>query len=270
MDWGRAKNILIILLAALNLILAAALFNRMAGGGAERELYAGVARILDARGVQILCDFPKQVKNSGLLIYGDGVRFTDSCARALGGAEAPGSVEMLGRESLKYTNGQPGELLDTTTPAAADAETRQFLASLGIDISGFRTDYIAENTDSGYNIQYVLDYKGSLVFDSRVEVVIDGGGGVTEIAISYRDIKSTSPDQLMDVIPAYQVVLKNYVEGGAAIESIDIGFMGQNTARDNPFIESEEGAVWRVRLADGSVRFFEATYGDEIFMYAPA
>ena len=271
MDWARAKNILLILLLALNVVLAASILNRMLGGGADRELYTGVTRILDGRGVQMRCDFPRQIKNSELLIYGDGVRFVDNCARALniGGATASGSVEMLGRESLRYTNESPDVFLAASTPPAADTEARRFLAGAGIDIDGFKTDYITAYTDGGYHIQYIYDYKGNLVFDSRVEVTLEGDGGVSEITISYREIKSASLDRVMDVIPAYQVILKNYIDGGVVIESISIGFMGQNTARENPFIESEEGAVWRVRLDDGSVRYFEATYGDEIFLYAP-
>ncbi|MCL2057921.1 MAG: two-component system regulatory protein YycI [Oscillospiraceae bacterium] len=269
MDWARAKNILIILLFALNLTLAATIVSRVLGGGADRELYSSVTRILNDRGVVMQCDYPKQITSSELLIYGDGARFVEQCARALsGGGMGSAWVEMLGRESLIYTNMHPNEGLNTSTISALDTAIRRELGERGVDLAGFTTDYATRGGDGNYFFQYILDYKGKLVFDSIVNVTVNADGGITEISLSYREIKSASIDKLMKVIPAYQVLLKNYYDNGSVVASINIGFMGQNTARENPFIESEEGAVWRVRLDDGTERFFEATYGDEIYLYS--
>ena len=269
MDWARAKNILIILLFALNLTLTTAIINRAIGGGADRELYASVTRILTDRGIVMKCEYPKQITSSELLIYGDGARFVENCARAFNRhIRDAGWVEMIGRESLRYTNSRPDENLNTSSITALDDSIRQTLGEWGVDISSFTTDYATISSDGSFYFQYILDYKGKLVFDSNVNVTVNTDGGIVEISLSYREIKSASIDKLMKVIPAYQVLLKNLYESGSVIDSINIGFMGQNTARDNPFIESEEGAVWRVRLEDGSERFFEAAYGDEIYLYS--
>ena len=273
MDWARAKNILIVLLFALNLTLAATIVNRAIGGSADRELYSSITRILNDRGVIMQCDFPKQITSSELLIYGDGARFVENCAKALnnrnkGAAVRDSSrVELLGRESLRYTNPRPDEALDTASIQILDTAIRRVLGEWGIDLTGFTTDYSTKSGDGSFFYQYILDYKGKLVFDSNVNVSVNEDGGISEITLSYREIKSASLDKLMKVIPAYQVLLKNYYDSGVVIVSINIGFMGQNTARDNPFVESNEGAVWRIRLDDGSERFFEATYGDEIYLY---
>ena len=281
MDWARAKTILILLLLTTNLIIAATIVVRVAGGGADRGFYDDVTKILESRGVIVQNGFPKEITDSGLLIYGDGGRFVDNCAKALNtagaGSDGSGSgnesgsgsdagrvAQMLGRESLRYVNPNPDEALNITSITVLDAAVRRILADWGIDIAGFATDYAAQQNSGGYLLQYILVFEGNKVFDSRFIVEVDAFGGITGILINYRDIKAVSPDKEMDISPAYQILLKNYYSD-AVISSIDIGFMGQNTMRDNPFIESEEGAVWRVRLDDGSERFFEAAYGDEIF-----
>ena len=267
MDWARAKTILIILLFVLNLMLTGSIVSRAIGGGADRELYASVLRIMSNRGVKINCDFPKQITSSELLNYGDGKIFVDKCAAALAVGDAS-RVEMLGIESLRYSNLHPDEKLNTSSIAALDAAIRKAMKDKGIDLSGFTTDYATQSGHGSYFFQYILDYKGKLVFDSNINVTVSLDGGISEITINYREIKGASVDKLMKVMPAYQVILKNYNESGDVIDSINIGFMGQNAQRDNPFIESEEGAVWRVRLNDGTERFFEATYGEEIYLYA--
>ena len=268
MDWARAKNILIILLFVLNLTLTATIVSSAIGGSADMELYTSVTHILNDRGIIMLCEYPKQITSSELLIYGDGARFVEHCAKALSSRGIISArVEMLGRESLRYTNAHPDEDLDTDSISVLDTAIRALLEEWGVDLAGFATDYATRGGDGSFNYQYILDYKGKLVFDSNVNVTVDEDGGITEITLSYREIKAASLDKLMKVMPAYQVLLKNYYESGDVIISINIGFMGQNTARDNPYKESDEGAVWRVRLDDGSERFFEAAYGDEIYPY---
>jgi hypothetical protein len=265
MDWAKAKNILILMLLALNLLLAAILINRMAGG-ADRALYTSVTNIMCDRGVSVDCEFPKKITDSSLLIYGDGARYVENCAKILvinGGSAA--RIEMLGRESLKYFNPDPYEALSVVSATALDTALRKMFTEWGISLTGFITDFSAKTEDGGYYFKYIFAYAGNLVFDNNIDVTVNKDGGISGVTINYREIKSASNDNLMKVIPAYQVILKNYYVSGDVITSINIGFMGQNTARDNPFVESEEGAVWRVKLDDGSERFFEATYGDEIF-----
>ena len=268
MDWAKSKTIMIVMLLALNLFMAGFLINRELGDSADNAFYANVTDILNGRGVTLNCKFPKKINDSGLLIYGDGARFAANCAKALDG-RGDAEVEMTGRESLRYHNPNPDENLNVSSIPALDAAVRKLMRETGIDLANFKLDYSSENSreyavGDGYFLQYVLEYDGNLVFDSNVNVTVTRGGGISSIHINYREIKSALGEKHMKVVPAYQVILKNYHNGGDVIASINLGFMGQNTARDNPYVESEEGAVWRVRLIDGSERFFEATYGDEI------
>jgi regulatory protein YycI of two-component signal transduction system YycFG len=263
LDWARAKNILIILLFVLNMLLTGTIVSRAIGGGADRELYASVMRVLEERNIEIKCSFPKQITSSALLVYGDGTRFVEACAAAL---SSYGMVEMLGKESLRYTNFQPAEALNTSSEAALDAAIRRVLGEKGVNLSSFTMDYTTKSGNGDYFYQYILEYKGKLVFDSNINVSVTPEGGIEEITINYREITNATKDKLMKVMPAYQVILKNFNESGDVIKSINIGFMGQNT-RENFFRESDEGAVWRLRLEDGSERFFEAVYGEEIYLY---
>ena len=267
MDWARAKNILIVLLFALNMLLTGTIVSRAIGGGADRELYASVMRVLKERDVNIACNFPKQITSSELLVYGDGTRFVEACAQALASDGTKSRVEKLGKESLRYTGLHPDEGLNTSGEAALDAAIRKNLGEKGVDLSNFTLDYTTKSENGSYFFQYILEYKGKLVFDSNINVSVNPEGGIEEITINYREITSATLDKLMKVMPAYQVILKNFNQGGDTIASINIGFMGQNT-RDNIFRESKEGAVWRVRLDDGTERFFEAAYGEEIYLYS--
>ena len=270
MDWARAKNILIAVLLVLNVFLTSAIIARLTGGGADRELYSGVDRILSDRGITMLCEFPKNIKDSGQLMYGDGARYVENCAKALNGSGAKtSSVEILGRESLRYVNPSPGEGLNTESLPALDDSIRKIFSEWGVDLTRYVTDCMESANGGGFYYRYILKINERLIFDSNIQVYIDMDGGVTDIAMSYREIKPDPLETLISVIPAYQVIIRNYYVSGTAIASIDLGYLGRNTARENPFIESEEGAVWRVILDDGSERFFEAAYGEEVLQITP-
>jgi hypothetical protein len=296
-DWGKAKTILITLLLALNALLFGSIAARAYDIGAGDSIYDDLGQILDRRGVTVLCGFPKDVRDSELLIYEDSAEYVERIAASLSGGAAvfggdgvwrdpAGTVEIerLGRESFVYRDSAPergagvpfgaagggaaGGAADAAGDAALQSSVKGFLADRGVDMSPFALDYFERGAD-GATLQYVQTYKGMPVFDSVVRVRADAAGGVEEIEVRHRGIKGVSRNKPMNVIPAYQVVLKNYRERGQAISSIDIGFMGQNTSADNQFVESEEGAVWRIRSDGGADRFFEALYGDEIFPAAP-
>ncbi|MDR1439565.1 MAG: two-component system regulatory protein YycI [Clostridiales bacterium] len=322
MDWSKAKNILITLLLALNATLLATVVGRAVDTGASRRIYGDVAQILEKRGVRMLCEFPKDVRDSELLIYedsagymaalagrlaggagtagagagsagagadsagsgaagagaadsgadGTGAGGSGAAGAAAGGLQGAAEVRLLGRAALAYRNPSPAEALAVADDAALDSGARAALEAKGIDLSQFGLDSLARGDsdgdgidDGGARLFYVQRHGGKPVFDSTVAVSVSASGGISAIEVRHRAIKDVSQDRQMSVVPAYQVVLKHYAGGGQAIRSIDIGFMGQDEPSESPLVESEEGAVWRVRTDDGGERFFEAAYGDEIF-----
>ena len=267
MDWAKAKNILIVLLFALNIILAGVIVSRAVGGGADRELFESVMRIIESRGVTINCSLPKQITSFEMLKYLDGLRYVEQCKASLNAGNKE-YAELLGRESLRYSNGNPDENLNTENAAALDADIRKALAEKGVDLSGFIKDYDIEGGDGNFYYRYILDFKGMLVFDCNVNVTVSREGGISEITINYRDVKKPEADTLAKIMPVHQVILKNYYKSGDVIDSISIGFIRQSSVQDNPYKGSDEGAVWRIRLDDGSERFFTAAYGDEVFLYS--
>jgi hypothetical protein len=300
MDWARAKTILLTLLFVLNILLGGTILSRAADGGDTARIYQDVTEILARRGVQLHCAFPRDIRSSALLIYKDDSRFVAALAGQLaaaagtvvteldteGGAASAAAaadveVVMLGREAFRYRNRRPeaGEVAPSaadpdagaadanaagTFDARMDEAVRRALAQKGMDLSAFVTDAIVSEADGGVTAQYILAYQDQLVFDSGFEVRVAPSGGIAEITANCRGIRGVSDNKSMRVIPAYQVILKNYRGPDQVIRAIEIGFMGQNSDQENLFIESEEGAVWRVRLEDGTTRFFEAAYGDEI------
>jgi hypothetical protein len=266
MDWARAKNILIVILFALNIALAVTIVSRAISGGADSEFYVNIRSILTERGVEVVCDLPKQITSSEVLKYSSGVRFLDKCKENINKSiKDDAFVEKKSNELLVYTNTRPDENLSTVSITALDTAIRNIFDEWDVDLTNFITDYTTPNDDGSFIFKYVFEYKGKLVFDCNFNVYIDKNGGIEQIILNYREVKSSSNDKLMKVIPAYQVLLKNYYDSGDVIEAINIGFMG-HTVRENELAEYEEGAVWRVRLKGGKERFFEATYGDEIIL----
>ena len=289
MDWGRAKTILIAILLMLNAVLAGTIVSRATGSGADDRIYRDVAQILENRGISMQCEFPKNIRSSAMLVYEGGASRAALMAQALasyagvayavlgeeGEALAAGGsgkrVELVGSESIRYACDFPTEALPMGSEEPLGDALRDALSGMGIDMSQFALDSVKwhradAGEDGGATARFVQVYQGSLVFDSYISVRVTPDGGIAEVAARLRGIRGLSPNKPMKVAPAYQVILRHYSKSGQAIRSIDIGFMGQSAASGDAFIESEEGAVWRVRLAEGSDRYFEASYGDEVFM----
>jgi len=266
----------------LNVLLTGTIFAKYESESSDEGLYADAGKVLETRGVRVLCELPKDVRTSELIIYGDSAKLVENVAKGLG--ESSGGmavVDISADGALVYRNAAPTEALDVrAADADLDAAVRALLLQKGVDLSAYGTDEIARGMSGtfagsdGVAIRYLLHYAGKPVFDGRVTVLLDGGGGVSELTASVKSVLQVSGAAPMDVIPIYQVLLKNYPDAGTAIRSIDIGFMGmgdndadgETQAQDSGgYAETESGAVWRVRTEDGAERFFEAAYGDEIF-----
>ena len=240
MEWSKAKNILIVLLLLLNLSLVLAIFARFMDTGGTIEVYRGVMSILDARGITIGCNIPNTRIEKPNLVYENNRMIDDS-------------IPVLQAQ------------VSTETTEQMDADIRRIMADGGVDLSSYVLDGVMPGVVPGdNNVNYLLSYEGELVFDSWVNLLVDESGAIRTVRGNYRTVKGFSDKEQTAVLPVYLVLLKQYMTPGPAISEIHLGFMSQSGSGEDAFKESEEGAVWRIRQEDGTTRFFEALYGDEI------
>ena len=260
MEWGKAKSTLIILLALLNAVLLTANLGRVLDKRSVTEVYQGTMEILESRGIVVECEMPKERDKSAHLIYelNNSYRMSDPL---------PGERSNVGHAAVALPDAKRW-----------DAEIRRMTAGSNIDLSTFVLDRIelsnggavsgssgAAGDDGGdVVVRYLLSYQGELIFDSGIDFIVAPDGSIAQVVGNYRSVKGFSDNKPTEVLPAHLVLLKNYPDAGSVIARIDLGFMSQSASDDSVYRESEEGAVWRIRQADGTTRFFEALYGDEI------
>ena len=241
MEWAKAKNILIILLLTLNVLLGSVSLARYFENQGVSDVYQGVMSILGTRDITISCEIPDNQIESAYIIY-----------------------ESNRTQTLESNKPEHHDSLDMNTAEQIDTDIKKIMDANGIDLSAYILDNLTTDDVTGTTTaQYLLSYQGELVFDSWVHVKISSDGAVQDIRGTYRTVKGFAENGRKEVLPAYLVLLKNYTDSGTVIQKIDLGFIGREHEA-SAFKETEEGAVWRVRQEDGTTRFFEALYGDEL------
>ena len=269
MEWSKAKSMLIALFLILNIVLAVSILSRTFSSGSNKEMMIDVLQIMNARGVSLQCEIPTEISESRLLICEDNNSFFEPVVSKIQSKNTTNpnyyDVEIVDSNGL---NDFHCRFLNSITPITmetiekTDLEVRLALLEEGIDLVNFVRDIDAWDEFGNLKIHYIMIYDDALIFDNEIIVLLSGDGRILEIIGNYREIKKFSDSEPMKVIPPYQILLKHYNESEQVIQRIELGFMDQS--KESHFVESEEGAVWRIRLEDGTERFFEATYGEEI------
>jgi hypothetical protein len=154
------------------------------------------------------------------------------------------------------------------TGAGAPAETalREALAARGFDLSGFVEDYCVADAEDNLVAHYVLEYQGRPVFDSVVSAAVSPAGAILRVAVNGRAVEAADGRARTRVVPAYQVLLRHYTQessAGQAIATVDVGYMA-DASSSGLFAQQDAIPVWRVQLSDGTARYFEGVYGDEL------
>ena len=273
MEWSKAKSMLIALFLILNIVLAASILNRAFDNRSDKEMMSDVLQIIENRGVSLHCSIPTNIAESKLLVCEDNDTFFNAALDMIQQEishnmrnDTASVVEVSGLNDFHYRFEEQPERITMISIDETDSELRAALKVRGIDLSAFEKDFEMWDEHGNLKIRYVMRFNDSLIFDNEIVIFLNGNGQILEIIGNYREIKSFSENDPMKVIPPYQILLKHYYKPDQVISKIELGFMDQS--KESHFIESEEGAVWRIRLEDGTERFFEATYGDEIFVEA--
>lgn len=283
MDWAKAKSILILVLAALNIFLLSYIIRYRLDQNISKETIADTQQVLFDRGIKLECEIPKYNDDTSRLIYENGNHDRQKIAtRLLGDLEgtlgkAPGSIPdgipdkiISGSRQLVFENGSSFEFHDKdptnglviSGKDTVEKQLRKMITELGLKASNYRFEGFTENSDSSRTYVFTEMFKKLWVFDNRIEFIISQDG-ILHIGCSYRKIKGFSSGTKTKIMAAYKILLKNFNQGDkAVITNIDIGFKGYAPQQD--MVGYSESPAWRIMFGDGSVRYFKASDGEEV------
>lgn len=277
MDWSRAKNILILILLALNIFLFVNISVHNPGSSISGETISNTVKILGTRGITVKCEVPRTNNAPGKLSYNENAKLDKlkiarrlladmdlSASSIKGGKEAvKGSKKLTFTNdySLVYEDTDPKENINISDKKSVEKSLRRYLDMLYLPSSAYYLDVFTKNTDGSVILKFREKYKDYFVFENCTEITATKDG-VINLKCEYREMDSMmSPNK--KIISAYQILLKQYGDGTkAVITDIDLGFMEYKLGQDTR--EIYKRPVWRVRTGDGKERFFSASEGEEI------
>jgi regulatory protein YycI of two-component signal transduction system YycFG len=276
MDWSKAKSILIYIFIGLNVFLIVYMSMYKFDKGISRETVANTREILSQRGISLECAIPDYSSDTARLIYENGeldraglvhklfsssIEPHDNMKKNLEIAEGSKKLVFRDRNFFAYTDEKPSGQLDMSDKDEMEKYLREFLKDLGLHISNYEVDWFSRNADEGATFVFTEKYGKYLVFDNYTRVMVTKNG-ITNLECRYSRVKGLSKE-LTKIMPAYKVLLKNFSTGeGLAIINIDFGFKGYEPEGET--LQYSEAPAWRVRLKDGTSRYFKASDGDEI------
>lgn len=236
MDWGRAKSVLIFSFLVLNLLLGYQLWlNVRDQANPYVDLTAlpeDTRRIMTEKGIRITASVPGDTPNMGDLQFRyDGSR---------GAGRIPLDPQVDSR--IVFSERELAEGLGDIIP---DLERYRFDPSL--------------QTDEAFVFTRIAD-DGRLIFDVKLELYYSN-----QKIVAYRQDRietvASEETEKQTVLPASKALaplIDNYLQPGAVIKEIQLGYHGQLFNTDD--IQAAEPS-WRVLLEDGSVYYINAISG---------
>ncbi len=279
MDWGRVKIYLIIMFIALNGFLLYNIISIRMEDTASKETLANTAKILNSRGIKITeGQIPSFNPQSVMLSYDVVTLDKLSIAKALlgnGNVKADSIKEGIvtaGDKKLTFENGNSfvfeDGAEDKTVKASSTEEIKEELEKKlkeqGSDIKKFEPDSETVNEDGTKTVEFIEKYENYQIFDNKMTVTF-GKEGVNEICFKYNKVTGIKklPANSKKPLPAYQVLLNNFVKGrNATITEITLGFKG--AASGNGSKSGLINPVWRIKIEDGNSEFYNAYTGETL------
>lgn len=268
MDWSKAKNILIVIFLALNIILLYKNYDTISTGASiPKEILTNTEAILKSRGVSLNCRIPTREKKAE--IKSDSFVYDrDGIVRQLLDMNVPekdiaDDKELVGKngsllfkdKGFTYICNEPTGREKITSKSEAENLVNKFLDGLNLPM----TEYILESSkkvsDSGFDLKFIHKYQDYFIYDEYIKAVV-GNNGIKKIEYSYSDVKAIEEVSEKKIDDAYQVLIKATDIKDTSIEAIDIGFKKDES--DEYTKSSYPVLKWRVVLSDGTERYYNA------------
>ncbi len=272
MDWSKAKNILIAIFLLLNIVLLFTNYDTLSSGGSlSKELLADTGTILESRGIKLNCRIPADVTGATLeyeSIQLDKAWILDKLLDVRLNKDSITEGKEISAQNKNLTFKDKGFIYidknSTETDSVlnvSDAEEllQKLLKRLNLPVSEFALDKQVKNADNSYILEYNHKYENYLIFDDYIKAVI-GNTGVKELEYRFRKVKSIEKNKGQRLIEAYQVLIEASDIKDMGINSIDIGFKKDESDQDTQ--NSFDVLAWRIRLSDGSDKYYNALNGN--------
>lgn len=266
MDWGRAKNIILVVLILLNLFLFINIIN-------VKEIFTGkhqrnVKQALETEGVIVSCSIPSP-NPVGRISYAerDDAALSKMIAQLTGlpvdGATSPHghSWEAGGRKlsfyenSFVFVDGNSEYQLPVDDIKKLDRELKAWIKSNGVSAEPFVLDRLVKNNNI-YTAEYVRRFKNLPLYSQKITFTITDNK-LTKVEGSLNALSDVKASKAADEVVAANIVLltgKEKVKG--IVKSIELGYLNLNNddLYDTP--------VWRVTLENGARVWFNAYTGE--------
>lgn len=276
MDWRRAKNVLIYIFIVLNIFLFVYLmFFGRHGGEAENNIVTAV-EILQDRGVELKCKIPdtedshrirfesltldKESIASKLLDSGENNSYTIT----QGGEFNNGTKKLTFDDSSSFTykNSDPKGEVDISDRGNTVKYCLRFLEDINLPVSEIYVDTYEKNYDGTVTIAFKEKHKKYIVFNNDITITINKNG-ITQLKCSLIKIIGFDDTKIKKIVPAYQILLRNYIQHSrtTTITDIDIGFNFTGFTKGKRGTSTSIIPIWRVREQNGTDKFFSAIDG---------
>lgn len=259
MDVSKAKNIIIILLAAFNIFL---LVNNLIFTNAQsvsRETLENAEAILEQRGITLECDIPVKAGDTHRLEYDDkeGLDRDAIAAALLGGKyEVKDDTVYFGSEKeISFSSGTkfiyrdnkvaPGVSNDFNENKASEAAYK-FMKEKGLISGKYVLDRYEKNGGS-LVLYYIEKHEDRLLFDNYFIIELNAHG-VMRLEYQKFKLKGFSAE-IIDQPEAYQTLLSYFrKDRDITITSIDIGYKLMDEASEEAPVSKDPLPVWRVMI----------------------
>lgn len=277
MDWSKAKNILIVVFAILNIFLFVMLSRYYFGKNISQDSLSNTVKILKNSGVTLQCTIPEYNGNDIKLAYktfeydrekiiqnliGESSKFINTGEEIRNGLK---SLVFKDDQTIIYKNAKPSDRINITDKNEVLGYANRFIEKMGLKVSNYRLDQHEEyNQDGSVGLKYIEWYKGKyLLYDNYIDIKMSKDG------ILYLECRNKVPLDFtlrdVKVTPAYAILLNNFTNGTKLIiTKIDLGF--KENVNDSERINAQDGLTWRIKTKGEKVgeRYFRALDGREI------
>jgi YycH protein. len=282
MDWRRAKIILIIVFALLNIVLAFAWYKNIKVEQVSDQTITNTRLILSKNGVNVERPIPKYKGKDYILQYEDKPIYKPQIIKPLLGegyvqkkkdtyTKNTNKLLFTSNFGFEYTGTVDGNgKLYTDSKEEINAWVEGLANKLGIPFDEFKIDgyYSSTQRDDETQLVYKGFYKGYEVFDNYIEITVINNT-VVSIKYQYKKPISITARRDINVMPVYQILITKMTNyPGTSITNVDMGFKGY-TSVDKDTKTLYEGLAWRVKgKEEGKDEikefYFNARNGEEI------
>lgn len=278
MNWAKAKNVIIVIFAVLNVFLLANIIIYKYDGGISAETLSNTKAALAAREIAVNCNIPgAEVDNFilslethepdretiiGAFLESDNNKY--ELTRGSSYDVEQGKIDINNDGITIIKRNSKLERLSTLDQKSAKDYIVRVFKETKIPIKEFQVDEFIKYDNGDTAIKLVEKYKDFYVYDNYVKLTIYSDK-TSLLEFNYKAVTGLKKDKASGgkVKPVYQILLNNYTKGSAtSIEAIDAGFKCGNGDDKSKLIQLRP--VWRIKTGGDKTDYYNAYTGEKL------